>query len=105
KARRLRTRKLESWRDFSDSQCAPEATGGVIRFSAVVIEKDGVVSAIAKESAAEFSDIRRSLYPARRFPIELAKFLQPAILLFRKELNAQGRCHIRCAASCFVFFP
>jgi hypothetical protein len=46
-----------------------------------VIHENSVVAAITKEGAAEFSDIRWCFHPARRFRIEISKFLQPSILL------------------------
>ena len=59
-----------------------ESPRGIVRLGAVVIRKDSVVPAIAEDGTAEFSDVRGRYYPARRFQIELAKFLQLSILLF-----------------------
>src|SRR5579863_4713612 len=64
----------------SDPYRTAKAPGGIVRFRAVVIQENGVEAAITKESAAEFSDGGRSLHPARRFRIEIPKFLQLAIL-------------------------
>ena len=40
----------------SDPQRAAKASGGVIGLGAVVVDEDGVVAAVAEESAAECSD-------------------------------------------------
>jgi hypothetical protein len=46
-----------------------------------VKHKDMVVATIAKEGAAEFSNINRCLYPALRFRTKFLKFLQHSILV------------------------
>src|SRR5437667_8736947 len=56
---------------------------GIVSFRTVVIHENSVVAAITKEGAAEFSDIRRCFHPARRFRLEISKFLQLSILFFR----------------------
>ncbi|MNC90880.1 hypothetical protein D3C83_70340 [compost metagenome] len=58
-----------------NSQRATETSGAVVRFGPVVIHEDLVVTSIAKEGAAEFSDIGRRYYPARRFGIEISELL------------------------------
>jgi hypothetical protein len=65
-----------------DLQGGTESPGAIVRVRTVVIEEDLVIAAIAEEGAAEFSDIRRCLHPARRFQIELSEFLQFSILFF-----------------------
>src|SRR5260221_4732668 len=71
-----------NYRPGSDPQRAAESPGGIIRFRTVVIREDMVVAAVTKEGAAEFSDVSRSLHPARRFRIELSRFLQLPVLSF-----------------------
>ena len=66
----------------SDPQRAAEPSTGIVRFRTVVIYENSVVAAITKEGPAEFSDFGRCFHPARRFRIELSKFLQLAILVF-----------------------
>src|SRR3977135_2624683 len=94
----MRFFSLDPWR-------ATERPSGVVRFRTVVIHENSVVAAITKEGAAEFSDIRRRFYPARRFRIEISKFLQLAILIFRKKFNAKGSRHINNVIFWFMFFP
>src|SRR3989304_1190544 len=69
-----------------------------------MIHEDIVVAAITKEGAAEFSNIRRCFHPARRFRIEISKFLQLSILFFRQKLNAHGSCHIYSAIFWLMLF-
>ena len=89
----------------SDPQRATERPGGIVRFRAVVIDEDGVVAAIAEEGTAEFSDSRRGSHPARRFRVEISKFLQFPILFFRQKLNAHSSRHIYSVTSGLMFFP
>ncbi len=56
--------------------------------------KDMTVATIAKEAAAEFSNIGRCLYPALRFRIKLSKFLQLSILVFIQKLDTHRGCEI-----------
>src|SRR5207302_4966159 len=65
-----------------DSEPAPEASSGIVRFGAVVIREDCVVAAITEEGASEFSDRRRCFDPARRLAIEGSEPLQFSILFF-----------------------
>jgi hypothetical protein len=58
-----------------DPQRATESPGGIVRGCTVVIHEDSVVATITKEGTAEPSNIRRCFYPARRFQIEISKFL------------------------------
>src|ERR1700730_6817253 len=62
---------------------AAECPSGVVRFRTVVMQENSVEAAITKEGAAELSDIRRCFHPARRFRIEISKFLHLSILFFR----------------------
>jgi len=48
----------------SDSQHAAKASDPIVRRGAVVIDKDVVIAAIAKESPAEVSYFSRSFHPA-----------------------------------------
>src|ERR1035438_7212552 len=89
----------------SDPQRTPKRPTGIVRLRAVVIHENRVKAAIAKEGAAEFSDVRRCLHPDRSFRVEISKFLQLSILSFRQQLNAHGICHAHCAISWFMFFP
>ena len=66
-----------------DPKRTTKRPSSIVRFRAVVIHENSVVAAITKEGAAEFSDIRRCFHPARRFRIEISKFLQLSILFFR----------------------
>src|SRR5271157_173883 len=88
-----------------DPQRRREPPGGIVRFRTVVIQENSVEAAITKEGAAEFSDIRRCFHPARRFRIEISKFLQLSILFFRQKLNAHGRCHINYVIFWSILFP
>src|ERR1700694_3442121 len=88
-----------------DSQRATERPGGIVRFRTVVIHENSVVAAITKEGAAEFPDIRRCFHPARRFRIEISKFLQLYILFSLKKLNAHASRHINSVVFWFMFFP
>jgi hypothetical protein len=45
--------------------------------------KDMTVATIAKEGAAEFSNLRRCFHPALRFRIEISKLLQRPVFFFR----------------------
>src|SRR5208282_2742874 len=65
-----------------DPQPGAESARGIVRFRTVVIHKNGVEAAITKQRAAEFSDSRRCLHPARGFCVDLSELLQPSILLF-----------------------
>jgi hypothetical protein len=67
-------------RQTLDPEQATERPTGIVRFRTVVIHENRVVAAITKECAAEFSDITRGFHPARRFGIEISKFLQLSIL-------------------------
>src|SRR5882724_11323281 len=88
-----------------DPQRATERPGGIVRLRTVVIHEDMVEAAIAKEGALEFPDFRRCFHPARRFRIELSKFLQLSILFFRQKLDAHGSCHIHSGIFWPMFFP
>src|SRR5581483_9867865 len=83
---------------------AAEAASGIVGVGAVVIQENRVVAAIAEEGAAEFSDLRRCLHPTGRLRIELAKFLQLAILLFGEKFDAHGGRHAHGVVFGFVFF-
>src|SRR5258708_3208230 len=65
-----------------DPQRATKRPSGIVRFRTVVIHENRVVAAITKEGAAKFSDIRRCFHPARRFRIEMSKFLQLSLFFF-----------------------
>jgi hypothetical protein len=52
------------------------------------------IATIAKQGAAEFSNLRRCLYPALRFRIKFSKFLQRTILVFIQELDPHRGCEI-----------
>src|SRR5579859_1964524 len=93
-ARKLRALDLER---------SAEAAGGVIRFGAVVIEENGVIAAVTKEGAAEFSDRGRCLDPAGGLGVKGAEVLQIAILFFREKLNADGGRQVERAAFWLVF--
>src|SRR4051812_37221602 len=80
---------------------ATESASAVVRLCTVVVHEHAAETAVAKQSAAEFSHFRRCLQPARRFRIELAKFLQLAILLFGQKLDAHSGGHVHRA--CFRF--
>src|SRR5262245_55323892 len=84
---------------------ASERPRGIVRLRAVVIHEDMIVAAIAKERTVEFPDFRRCLHPARRFRIELSKFLQLSILFFRQKLDAHGNRHIHSGIFWLIFFP
>src|ERR671914_490539 len=88
---------------FSAVQRATERPCGVVGLRTVVIREDVVVTAIAKNSAATFSDISRCLHPTRRLRIEIAQRLQLSILRFREDLNPHGGCHICRAVLRLVF--
>src|SRR5580704_1190419 len=88
-----------------DPERATERPGGIVRFRTVVIHENGVEAAITKEGAAEFSDLGRCFHPTRRFRIELSKFLQLSIFLFRQKLNAHGGGQTKGALFWFMFFP
>ena len=62
-------------RENSDPERAAKTSVCVVGFGAVVIEKDLIVAAIAKERAAEFSDCSGCLHPARGLRIKLAELL------------------------------
>src|SRR4051812_28674687 len=87
-----------------DPQRATETPGGVVRLRTVVIQEDVAEASIAKEGALEFPDFRRCFHPARRFRIELSKFLQLSILFFHQKLDAHGSCHIHSGSFWLVFF-
>ena len=59
--------KVGDKRGGLDSKRSSEAPRGVVRFGAVVIDEDVVVSAITKKGSAEFSDIGWCLNPTRSF--------------------------------------
>src|SRR5438067_12760944 len=94
-----------------DLQRATERACGVVGLRTVVIREDMVVTAIAKNRTAAFSDIRRRLHPTRRLRIEIAQGLQLSILRFREDLNPHGGRHIRRGVlwlvllSCLQRFP
>ena len=66
--------------------------------------EDMAVATIAKEGAAEFSNICWCLHPARGLRIEAPKALQLSILFFRQQLNAHRSSHINSVAFGLVFF-
>lgn len=70
-----------------------------------MVGEDLVVAAITKEGTAELSNIRRCLHPARRFRVEIPKFLQFPILFLRQKLNAHRSRHIHSGIFWLVFFP
>src|SRR5437763_9925629 len=90
-----------------DLQRATERACGVVGLRTVVIREDMVVTAIAKNRTAAFSDIRRRLHPTRRLRIEIAQGLQLSILRFREDLNPRGGPPYpsRCALACVTFLP
>src|SRR5262249_16577461 len=92
------------WR-LLDPHGATERPAGIVRFRTVVIDEDMVEAAIAKEGSVEFPDFRRCFHPARRFRIELTKFLQLSILFFRQKLDAHGSCHTDSGIFWLIFFP
>src|SRR5437773_2184662 len=59
-----------------DPERATERSAAIIRLRTVMIHEDVTEAAITKEGAAEFSNISRCFHPARRFRIEISKFLQ-----------------------------
>ena len=67
----------------SDFEGAAEAASGIVGFRAVMIDENGVVAAVAKECATEFSNSGRGFDPTRRFQVETPKVLQFSILFFR----------------------
>src|SRR5579859_2496790 len=93
-ARKLRALDLER---------SAEATGGIIRFGAVVIDENGVIAAVTKKGAAELSDRGRCLDPAGGLGVKVAEFLQLAILFFRKKLNPDGGRQVESAAFRLMF--
>lgn len=66
-----------------DFKTASKTSSSVVRFRAIVIHEDSVVSPITEKRAAEFSDLRRCSHPARCFGVEISESLQLSILLFR----------------------
>ena len=58
-----------------DPQRATERPGGIVRFGTVVVDEDSVEAEIAEQGATEFSDSRWCSHPARRFRVEISKFL------------------------------
>ena len=76
----------------SDPQRPAEAPGRIVRGGAVVVDEDVVVAAIAKEGAAEASDVRRRRDPAGRLRVELSECLQRSIFVFRQELDSHLAC-------------
>ena len=76
----------------------------IVRLRAVVIREDASEAAITKQGAAEVSHLSRRFQPARRLSVKLSKLLQFAILFFRQQLNAHGRCQIHRAVFRFSFF-
>jgi len=48
-----------------------------------MIHEDIAVAAISKDGAAKFPNVSGCLQPARRFRVEISKFLQLSILFFR----------------------
>lgn len=52
------------------------------------------IATITKQGAAEFSNLRRCLYPALRFRIKFSKFLQRTILVFTQKLDPHRGCEI-----------
>jgi len=61
--------------------------------------EDMAVATIAKEGAAEVSNIGRCLYPALRFRIKFSKFLQLSILVFIQKLDTHSCCEINSITS------
>src|SRR5687767_3520025 len=47
-----------------DLQRSPEASGGIVRLGTVVIHEDVVITAITKDRATEFPNVRRCFHPA-----------------------------------------
>src|SRR5947209_16666570 len=92
-------------RSKSDPQRSTEASGGIVRLRTVVIQEHRIVAAIAKEGAAELSDLRRGFHPARRLQVELAEILKLPVLFFRQKLDAHGRRQIDGAILWLVLFP
>ena len=74
---------LSDSRLYRHSYRATESPAGIVRLRAVVLQEDCIEAAIAKEGAAELSDLRRGFHPAGRFGIEISKLLQPSIFFFR----------------------
>src|SRR5690606_14538005 len=58
------------------SERAAERPRGIVGLSAVVIDKYGVVAAVAEQGTAEFSDLGRGFHPTRGFRVEFPKLLQ-----------------------------
>ena len=56
---------------FSYSQRCTEASGSIVRLCTIVIHKNGVETAVAKQRTTQLSDGDGSLHPTRRFDIEL----------------------------------
>lgn len=59
-----------------------------------MIHKDMTVATTSEDGTTKFSNILRGLYPALRFRVKFAKFLQRSILVFRQELDPHRGCEI-----------
>src|SRR5690606_5862505 len=87
-----------------DPQLRTEATGGVVGFRAVVIQKYGVVTAVAEQRSTELPDFRRRLYPTRSLQVEFSQLLQVTVLRFREERDAHLGSHVHGAGLGFMLF-
>ena len=68
--------------------------------------KDMAVAMTSKDGTTKFSNIRRCLYPALRFRVKFAEFLQLSILVFIQKLDTHSGCEINsvtCRMHAFLF--
>ena len=83
---------------------ATEPSRCIVGVSAVVIHENMTVPEITKDGAPELSDIRRCLYPARRFRVKLSECLQLTILFLVQNLDAHVSRHTDRTGFWFMFF-
>ena len=87
-----------------DPAHAPEASGGVVRLHAIVINEDLAIAPVTEQGAAEGPDLGWRVDPAGGLQVELAKLLQGAVLRFGQQVDAHGGGHFDGAVVGLVLF-
>ena len=70
-----------------------------------MIDEDPSVATITEERAAKGPDLCRGVHPTGCLQIELAEFLQRAVLRLSQEFDAHGGSELGCATLGLVLFP
>lgn len=91
-------------RSNSNPEQAPEASGGVVRLHAIVINEDLAIAPVTEQGAAEGPHLGWRVDPAGGLQVEVAELLQGAVLRFGQQVDAHGGGHFDGAVVGLVLF-